>query len=457
VAEALRHVRERLARFFQRSGLVREAEGGRENHGWYWRSLTLMDGKARGALRAWCREDKGWRALAESLHRGEEGTEHSLFTEHADYFCSGFERGDDAGAVPTDLYETLAELALGSPAVCAARAIRRVAPGLALDAPALLSGAATAAEGFRSLFNSPDVRCMLESDDPARPYWREVLRYCIDGNLQAVLDEYAHVLKESLGLFDADDARVALELGQAMREALSLRTSSLDVDEFQRDESAGEFTLAPYKLRCRYALRFGDLKDDTAQVLQRAGAVRSAFNSPFRPFVLASTSIGQEGLDFHSYCHRVWHWNLPGNPVDMEQREGRVHRYKGHAVRKNVARRFGLATLRERWRGEGDPWDCLFQAARDSRPDGLSDLYPYWIFDDVEAPAKVERLVPLPPFSSEQARYGALKKALAVYRLAFGQPRQEDLVGYLVDLARSGTAVGQLDLSPPATWEALGT
>jgi len=131
---------------------------------------------------------------------------------------------------------------------------------------------------------------------------------------------------------------------------------------------------------------------EVAQAVRQALSLRSASGSPYRPFVLAGTSTGHEGLDFHSYCHRVWHWNLPSNPVDMEQREGRVHRYKGHAVRKNVARRFGLATLRERWRGEGDPWDCLFQAARDSRPDGLSDLYPYWIFDDVEAPAKVERL-----------------------------------------------------------------
>ena len=31
------------------------------------------------------------------------------------------------------------------------------------------------------------------------------------------------------------------------------------------------------------------------------------------------------------------HLNLPGNPVDLEQREGRIHRYKGHAVRRNVA------------------------------------------------------------------------------------------------------------------------
>jgi hypothetical protein len=72
--------------------------------------------------------------------------------------------------------------------------------------------------------------------------------------------------------------------------------------------------------------------------------------------LLATTSVGQEGLDFHPYCHAVYHWDLPSNPVDMEQREGRVHRYKGHAVRKNVARRFGLASLRERWSG-GDPWE----------------------------------------------------------------------------------------------------
>src|SRR6266852_3860834 len=65
-------------------------------------------------------------------------------------------------------------------------------------------------------------------------------------------------------------------------------------------------------------------------------ALRDAFNSPFRPFILASTSIGQEGLDFHPYCHALVHWNLPTNPVDLEQREGRVHRYKGHAIRKTI-------------------------------------------------------------------------------------------------------------------------
>ena len=55
-----------------------------------------------------------------------------------------------------------------------------------------------------------------------------------------------------------------------------------------------------------------------------AAHLRRAFNSPFWPFVLTSTSVGQEGLDFHLYCHAVVHWNLPSNPVDLEQREGRV-------------------------------------------------------------------------------------------------------------------------------------
>ena len=42
--------------------------------------------------------------------------------------------------------------------------------------------------------------------------------------------------------------------------------------------------------------------------------IRNAFNSPMRPFVLATTSIGQEGLDFHNYCRVIMHWNLPSNP-----------------------------------------------------------------------------------------------------------------------------------------------
>src|ERR1019366_8218919 len=76
--------------------------------------------------------------------------------------------------------------------------------------------------------------------------------------------------------------------------------------------------------RSRFAMRYGDERADETGDKVRADDVRRAFNSPFWPFVLATTSVGQEGLDFHLYCHKVIHWNLPPNPVDLEQREGRV-------------------------------------------------------------------------------------------------------------------------------------
>ena len=98
-------------------------------------------------------------------------------------------------------------------------------------------------------------------------------------------------------------------------------------------------------MRANFALRFGDDRTETDQTLKRGAAVRTSFNSPFRPFVLATTSVGQEGLDFHVYCHAVMHWNLPRNPVDLEQREGRVHRYKNHAVRHNLASAHRAAAL----------------------------------------------------------------------------------------------------------------
>jgi hypothetical protein len=176
--------------------------------------------------------------------------------------------------------------------------------------------------------------------------------------------------------------------------------------------------------------------------------VRTAFNSPFWPFVLATTSVGQEGLDFHQYCHAVVHWNLPANPVDLEQREGRAHRYKGHAIRKNLASAYRSAAFDS---GESDPWEALFAAGVEDRGEGVGDLVPYWVFTTPDG-AQIERYVPALPLSREIEKLKQLKRSLAAYRLAFGQPRQDDLIAFLesrkhidgIDLSRLA-----LDLSPP--------
>ena len=53
-------------------------------------------------------------------------------------------------------------------------------------------------------------------------------------------------------------------------------------------------------------MRFGDDKRAAEdRHLARTSHVRDVSNSPFWPFVLATTSLGQEGLDFYAYCHVV--------------------------------------------------------------------------------------------------------------------------------------------------------
>ena len=210
-------------------------------------------------------------------------------------------------------------------------------------------------------------------------------------------------------------------------------------------------------MRARFALRYGDERDDE-RTLIRSGQVRDAFNSPFWPFVLATTSVGQEGLDFHQYCHAVVHWDLPSNPVDLEQREGRIHRYKGHAIRKNLAGAFGRQVIEDAGRhgaraGSVDPWQNLFEKGSASRTEGQDDMVPFWVFP-TKGGARIERHVPVVPLSRDAARLTALKRSLALYRMVFGQPRQEDLMEFLLknmkaDVAEAVASKLRVDLAPP--------
>jgi hypothetical protein len=342
------------------------------------------------------------------------------------------------GAQPDDLAEVLAQLAVAGPGVTALRALSRVSGG-----PAVLADverrrrAFDIAGGLRSLFNRPEIITLLRASDDN--YWRVVLQQCIDGCLQAVLDEYAHVLVESCGLQDADGARRAEVLAANMVEALTTRTASARIEHFTVD--GGRIDTAETRVRTHFASRMGDAV--TKSAIDRGSSIRTAFNSPFRPFVLATTSAGQEGLDFHTYSHAVVHWNLPSNPVDLEQREGRVHRYKGHAVRKNVAAEYGSAALAA---PGDDPWTAMFDAAVDDRPAEASDITPFWVFTRPGG-AVIERYVPAQPLSRESAQLERLKRTVGAYRLVMGQPRQEDLLRYIGE--RDGDVDWmRIDLSP---------
>ncbi|TPL11716.1 SWF/SNF helicase family protein [Mesorhizobium sp. B2-4-14] len=391
---------------------------------WEWSTAASMDAAAgnralewlQGGAFAWTGKEAGFREHVAELKRSAEGAPAPL----------------NNAAI-----ELLVDLSLGSPAVCAVRALRRIAPELAWDDPVLLEAAAHVAWGFRTLFNQHEAVALLRQESEEH-YWRSVLTHCAGHNLQAVLDEYAHYLVEGEGLSSASPSARATGVAQAMVNALSIRPSQIEVDDVGVENGRIVFR-TPIKMRGRFAMRLAELKDEEGGAV-RLATVREAFNSPFRPFVLATTSIGQEGLDFHPYCHRVYHWNLPGNPVDLEQREGRVHRFKGHAVRLNVAAAHGDAVRQSRTPA-ADPWAAMFAAARRSTT-SRDELIPYWIY---EGPTKVERRVPMLPFSREEKRLEWLKRSLTVYRLAFGQPRQDDLLAHLVRLVGEGVDASAFD------------
>ena len=418
---------------------------------WYWAALALLDREYNHRpVKTWLEhsdDDMSWGKM--------------INPEYVERFYSMFDNPPELGEPPEDLLEVLTTIALASPAVATLRSFLRVVnqkPDGDFGV-SILGSAARAAFGFQTLFNLPGATALLRSLRGLKGsrYWQTVLNYCAHGNLQSIIDEYTHILVEALGLMDKPANSVVKALSAEIKDAVAIQTVNLELDEIKANRRTRRISLTDHSMRCRFALRFGDGRGEASAGDEKAETrreqVRQAFNSPFWPFVLASTSIGQEGLDFHQYCLNVFHWNLPGNPVDLEQREGRVHRYKGHAIRFNIAQRYPLHTLVGKLNGSGDPWAILFEMAQnDAKEAGDPDeLVPFWVFP--EGQHKIRRHTPVYPFSKDAERIDILKNGLVTYRMVLGQPRQEDLVNFLQQRFDEGLDINELlkyriDLSP---------
>ena len=298
------------------------------------------------------------------------------------------------------LLDVYANMAIASPAICALR----------------LLGNKALAERFAketaNMFDKPEAIAVVDlaygkSDDS---YYQNVLKYCVDGNFAAMLAEYVHMLNEKNGG----------SLCSQMCEALQVMTASYAIDthaSFTGDKKA------QIRMRSHFAAGFYQTRGDD-KTAQRKENLRTAFNAPFRPFVLATTSIGQEGLDFHNYARRIMHWNLPHNPIDLEQREGRINRYKCLAIRQSLASRYADRLFKS------DVWTELFDYALNDKNSGQPELVPYWCLPD-GGDVKIERIVPMYPYSRDRAVYERLMKILSLYRVTLGQARQEELLEYL--------------------------
>jgi hypothetical protein len=439
-------------------GISTVSAGQSADESWYWALPIILDSNAdpKSTKRWWQQESLAaiW-AGEEALDEEHAETDHG-WQEHvalAAAVAQGKHR--PKGPAPADLIEVMALFGVAGAGACARRAFSTL---LAHDhqAHALIvaNAAAQAAWSIRRMLNRPQSTMLIRAGDRTKPYWRLALAYCANGCLDAVMCEYVNVLRDSTGSASRPAEEMCDEINRALAEALGVRASTIYADDFRVTAKGKRLEASKIAMRALFALRFGsDRAEDKAQVM-RESAVRGAFNSPFWPFVLASTSVGQEGLDFHWYCHAIVHWNLPSNPVDLEQREGRVHRYRGHAIRKNVARTHGLAALKS---SQPNPWEAAFKIAASEPRNLRRGLVPNWLYPIPDG-AVIERHVPLYAMSRDEARYRLLKKELGAYRLVFGQPRQEELLAFLMSRIEGPRLLQiaeqlRINLSPPAEGE----
>lgn len=416
-----------------------QTESGPEDAKWYYLAPMLMDGHEwvsswLTSLEEAMQRDNGEAEEAISSDRGNKAFK--LHLERLRQYTSD-EAQLELGRMPEDLLNTLTDMVLGSPAICACR----TNGGNAAYATSL-------ARVFVNYFNSTESTAIVElaaeqfhtkrADD--NTHWQDVLLYCKDGCFQAMLDEYYHLIRERESF--AEDDRREGRIQSIMLNDLRMHTASYEVDTFNAFRGRVQGERKRSLMRAHYAVGFVSDGDD-ARSSSRKDSIRGAFNSPLKPFVLASTSIGQEGLDFHSYCRKLMHWNLPGNPIDLEQREGRINRFKCLAIRQNVAAYYGDISFKE------DIWDEMFRAAQAERKEHQSELIPFWCFGKNQK-IKIERIVPVYPMSRDELTYERLIKLLSLYRLTLGQARQEELLEHVFRECSDTEELKKLfiDLSP---------
>ncbi len=322
----------------------------------------------------------------------------------------------------------LAEFALSGPGVVLGRSLYRFDPDCMADGKyGLLLDASW--NGLRSYLNRAIFQTALTRR--GQRYTHAIPEAVVAGNLESVLDEHLWIA----GKLDADAIN---RFPRDLLKTLGLHEGRHRVYE------PGE-TDDPFLLRCHAAMPFADAKVENAaggEDRLRTDDMRKAFNTPFWPHVLTTTSLGQEGLDFHVWCRQLVHWDLCPSPLDLEQREGRIQRFGGLSVRTALAGQLGKQILK----GDGahpSPWSALGEQADQKFSDDASGLSPWWFCPGEQ----IERVFVVLPQSRQTIKFDQLSHLRWLYRLALGQPHQQDFIETVMELAQDGRQEYALSLS----------
>jgi hypothetical protein len=311
--------------------------------------------------------------------------------------------------------DDLVGMAISSPGVLAGRALLRHY-AKALDGGAYDELIRLTWGGLRAYLDNPIFWARLKGRTPVAA----IQRAALEGGFEALLDEHFWILKQASSSAGAD-------MAGELHGVLSMMVGSFSFHPI------GPKSDRRIRIRCHAAVPFGGTDDELTAITDATGArparsdeLRKAFNAPFWPYVLTTTSVGQEGLDFHTWCSRVAHWDLCSSPLDLEQREGRIQRFGGLLIRRRLAERIAPALLARPRHPLRSIWDEL-AAEADRELSDASGLSPWWLLPDTGVTRYIFEL----PQGRDAARFRRLREQRFIYRLALGQPNQEDLLDVL--------------------------
>lgn len=350
--------------------------------------------------------------------------------EAFDRFRTTLPESEMAGITEKE-FAALVQLALDSPAVVLARAVMRhwrrdgewpdwdeqvniedrERAGVRSSATPRQLLQELAIGGLRRYLDRPWFAATLQRR--SHKNFPEALHHAVvEGNFESVLDEH-------FWFISATNSQSWPKRLRELQAALALTGGRTVLHEATKQARKS-------RVRCNVALPLHQAKDEESEDVPRPDIVRHAFNTPFWPMVLTTTSVGQEGLDFHPWCKTVAHWDPAPGPVELEQREGRVSRYAGLFIRRALGVRYGspLTVVMA-----GSPWAALAaraeaDAAQEDESGGMS---PWWCTNG----ASTTQLYLYCAGSRESALRTRLERRRAVYRMVLGASEPHWLIDEL--------------------------
>ena len=243
-----------------------EHDSVREDKKWYYMAPALLDGSEY--VSRWINEVLNTDPDADDTTEdtGTSGLEAHLRRMNA--LMNSADR--EMGRAPSDLANVLADMAIGSFAVCAFRSnggdLRR---------------SSELAKVFINRFNATEATAAVilaygdDEDSEGDGHWRNVLRYCCDGGFGAMLDEYVHMVSEGAGFGLSEDKNH--QVHELMIDALKIHSASYSIDTFPafKKRMNGEKYQRTF-MRSHYAVGFTKSEGSESKNVDRKDSIRNA-------------------------------------------------------------------------------------------------------------------------------------------------------------------------------------